>query len=101
MGTVNRRRRQKLQQQANNQATVSTTPKISPPAKALAEEHGIDWTVLTGTSATGMITIADVQAKIKELSATAAADQTPLLDLTDTDNPEAKGVKGNTAILPQ
>ena len=107
MGFINRKRRQKQQllEKTENQATVSRStelPKISRQAKELAEANGIDWTVLTGTSASGMITIGDVQAKIEEL--TAAADTSQPIDLTNTvtpDQPVAKGVKGNGGIPPQ
>lgn len=108
MGFINRKRRQKqqlLSEKSENQATVSRStklPKISRQAKELAEANGIDWTVLTGTSTSGMITIGDVQAKIDEL--TAAADTSQPIDLTNTvtpDKPVAKGVKGNGGIPPQ
>ncbi len=87
-----------------NQATVPTsTPAISPPAKKLALENGIDWAEITGTSATGMITLGDVKKEIAQR--TAAATPAPVIDLTDTvitpENPEAKGVRGNTNVLPQ
>lgn len=67
MGIIQRRRKRQ-QSQDQYQATVETTPKITPSARALAEEHGIDWSQMTGTSPTGMITKEDVQFKIDALT---------------------------------
>lgn len=92
------------QAQAAAAATVVPTPKISPAARILAEEHGIDWTQLTASAASGIISKADVQAEIDKLVASADYSQTPPLDLTSTTvapNPTAKGVKGNGNVLPQ
>ena len=41
-------------------------PGISPKAQQLAEDNQIDWTVLTGTSKSGMITLADVKEAIHQ-----------------------------------
>lgn len=42
----------------------ATAPKVSDAVKALAEEHGIDLSTITGTGANGNIVKADIEAAI-------------------------------------
>lgn len=44
-------------------------PKISPKARRLAKQAGIDWTVITGSGADGMIVVGDVERAIEALDA--------------------------------
>ena len=44
-------------------------PKISPKARRLAKQAGIDWTVITGSGADGMIVLGDVERAIEALDA--------------------------------
>jgi pyruvate dehydrogenase E2 component (dihydrolipoamide acetyltransferase) len=50
---------------------------ISPRARGLAEQHGIDWRQIGGTGADGQITEPDVRARIAEINAPARVEELP------------------------
>ena len=53
-----------IMEQRDDRVNVIRASDITPKAVDLAEEHGIDWTWLTGTGKDGKVTIKDVRAVI-------------------------------------
>lgn len=50
---------------------------ISPRARALAEQHGIDWRQIEGTGADGQITEADIRARLDQTNTPAKVEELP------------------------
>lgn len=55
-----------IQKVIDTTTTQNLLPRISKAAKELAEDHKIDWTVITGTSKKGTITKSDITDIIKK-----------------------------------
>jgi pyruvate dehydrogenase E2 component (dihydrolipoamide acetyltransferase) len=62
----------------NPQSPVATTPAISPRARRVAGELGVDWSHLTGSGRTGRIVERDIRAAAAVQEATPAIRATPV-----------------------